>query len=249
MEIIKYEKKKNGMYCVYFSNGNNVDIHEDIILKYNLLIKKEASDNEIDKMLDENKVYIAYDLSIKYIATKMRSRKEIREYLIKKLFDKDTIDKVLLLLEKEKYIDDYTYAKAFVNDKILLSNDGPYKIESKLKELGIKEDAIIKALSLFDSELQKERISKLINKYKNINKNKSNFVLKNKISINLVNLGYDRSIINSLLNTSNFGDDSDIARKEYEKIYKRLSKKYSGSELEYRIKQKMYSLGFNNYDL
>ena len=248
MKITKYEKKKNGMYCVFFEDGNNVDIHEEIILKYNLLVKKEASNSLIDKMLDENKVYIAYNLSIKYIAVKMRSRKEIREYLSKKNFDRSTIDEVIILLEKEKYLDDYMYANAFVNDRILLSNDGPYKIESKLKELGIREDAIFKSLSIFDNDLQAERITKLVNKYKNINRNKSNFSLKNKISINLVNLGYDRSLINSVLSSSNFGDDSSIAKKEYEKIYKKLSKKYSGSELEYRVKQKMYSLGFNNYE-
>lgn len=248
MKITKYEKKKNGMYCVFFEDGNNVDIHEEIILKYNLLVKKEASNSLIDKMLDENKVYIAYNLSIKYIAVKMRSRKEIREYLSKKNFDRSTIDEVIILLEKEKYLDDYMYANAFVNDRILLSNDGPYKIESKLKELGIREDAIFKSLSIFDNDLQVERITKLVNKYKNINRNKSNFSLKNKISINLVNLGYDRSLINSVLSSSNFGDDSSIAKKEYEKIYKKLSKKYSGSELEYRVKQKMYSLGFNNYE-
>ena len=248
MKITKYEKKKNGMYCVFFEDGNNVDIHEEIILKYNLLVKKEASNSLIDKMLDENKVYIAYNLSIKYIAVKMRSRKEIREYLSKKNFDRSTIDEVIILLEKEKYLDDYMYANAFVNDRILLSNDGPYKIESKLKELGIREDAIFKSLSIFDNDLQVERITKLVNKYKNINRNKSNFSLKNKISINLVNLGYDRSLINSVLSSSNFGDDSSIAKKEYEKIYKKLSRKYSGSELEYRVKQKMYSLGFNNYE-
>ena len=248
MKITKYEKKKNGMYCVFFDDGNNVDIHEEIILKYNLLVKKEASNSLIDKMLDENKVYIAYNLSIKYIAVKMRSRKEIREYLSKQNFDRSTIDEVIILLEKEKYLDDYMYANAFVNDRILLSNDGPYKIESKLKELGIREDAIFKSLSIFDNDLQVERITKLVNKYKNVNRNKSNFSLKNKISINLVNLGYDRSLINSVLSSSNFGDDSSIAKKEYEKIYKKLSKKYSGSELEYRVKQKMYSLGFNNYE-
>ncbi len=65
MKILKYEKKKNGMYQVLFDNDFNVDIHEEIILKYGLLIKKEANDKEIDKMLDENKKYIAYNLSIK----------------------------------------------------------------------------------------------------------------------------------------------------------------------------------------
>ena len=45
MKIIRYEKKKNGMYQVFFENDYDVDLHEEIILKHNLLIKKEASKN------------------------------------------------------------------------------------------------------------------------------------------------------------------------------------------------------------
>ena len=39
-------------------------------------------------------------------------------------------------------------------------------------------------------------------------------------------------------------DDEDIKNKEYEKIYKKLSRKYSGYELEQMIKKKMYEKGF-----
>ena len=50
MKIQKYEKKKNGMYQVFFDNGYDVDLHEEIILKYGLLIKKEADDKDIEKI-------------------------------------------------------------------------------------------------------------------------------------------------------------------------------------------------------
>ena len=39
-------------------------------------------------------------------------------------------------------------------------------------------------------------------------------------------------------------DDQDIMKKEYDKLYKKLSKKYRGKELEYKIKQKLYQKGF-----
>ena len=64
----------------------------------------------------------------------------------------------------------------------------------------------------------------------------------------LVNLGYDKSVINSVLSTIEIKNNKDIAKKEYEKIYNKLSRKYSGSDLEFRVKQKMYALGFNNYE-
>ena len=248
MKILKYEKKKNGMYQVLFDNDFNVDIHEEIILKYGLLIKKEANDKEIDKMLDENKKYIAYNLSIKYLSAKMRSIKEVREYLYKYSFDKDTVDEVIELLLKETYLDDSIYAKAFINDKILLSNDGPNKIRNKLKELGIKEDIIEKSILDFTDEIQIEKIEKIIDKQIKTNRNKSAFALKNKITDYLCNLGYYKSLVIECLNKTSIKEDKDLMKKEYEKIYNKLSKKYSGNELEYKVKQKMYALGFNYID-
>lgn len=248
VKILKYEKKKNGMYQVFFDDGNNVDIHEEIILKYGLLIKKEVSNDEINNMLEENKKYIYYNIAIKYISTKMRSKKEIREYLLKKDADNDTINSVIDLLIKEKYINDLIYGKAYVNDHILLSNDGPNKIRVKLNELGISNESIDEALIDFTDDLQKQRIDVIARKQISINRNKSSNALKNKIIDYLYCLGYDKSIIIDVINNLSFKDDSALAKKEYDKIYKKLSRKYSGSELELRIKQKMYALGFNKID-
>ena len=246
MKILKYEKKKNGMYQVFFDNGNDIDISEEIILKYDLLLKKEADNKLIDKMLEENKIYIGYNLAIKYISTKMRSKKEIREHLSKKEIDKDSINEIINILIKNKYIDDDSYAKAFVNDKILLTNDGPYKIKNKLIELGINDNSINKALELFDIDTQKEKITKIAKKLVSTNRNKSASILRNKIIIYLVNLGYERAIINSVLSTVEIKNDKDIEKKEYEKIYNKLSRKYSGKDLDFRVRQKMYALGFTN---
>ena len=236
------------MYQVFFDNDNDIDISEEIILKYDLLLKKEADNKLIDKMLEENKIYIGYNLAIKYISTKMRSKKEIREHLSKKEIDKDSINEIINILIKNKYIDDDSYAKAFVNDKILLTNDGPYKIKNKLIELGINDNSINKALELFDIDTQKEKITKIAKKLVSTNRNKSASILRNKIIIYLVNLGYERAVINSVLSTIEIKNDKDIEKKEYEKIYNKLSRKYSGKDLEFRVRQKMYALGFTNIE-
>jgi regulatory protein len=248
MKILRYEKRKNGMYQVLFDNDYDVDLHEEIILKHNLLIKKEASQKEIDEMLEENKKFIAYDLSVKFLAKKMRSTKETREYLFKNEFDKDTIDYVINTLIKEKYLNDNSYSKAYINDKILLSNDGPNKIKNKLIELGVNKEIIDSNLELFTDNLQKEKIDKIISKQITTNRNKSALILKNKITEYLYNLGYDKSIILDCLNKTTIKDNKDIMKKEYDKVFKKLSKKYSGTELEYKVKQKMYSLGFDIRD-
>ena len=245
MKINKFTKDKNGMYKLTLDNDILL-VHEDLILKYDLLIKKELNDSLREKIEEENLIYVAYNLSIKYLASKARSEKEIYEYLSKKEVDSKVIKECISLLKKNNYINDELFAKAYINDKINLSNDGPYKIRRSLNELGVSDEIIDNNLKIFSYDLEEERVSKIIDKQIKINHNKSAYILKNKIQNNLINLGYSTSIINECLNKVSIKDDSDLKKKEYDKLYKKLSRKYSGNELEYKIKEKMYAKGFYN---
>ena len=75
------------------------------------------------------------------------------------------------------------------------------------------------------------------------NKTRGGSVLKKKIMLDLHLLGYENDMINSVLNNYDFSNNEDIAKREYEKLYKRLSRKYEGKELEFKIKEKLYQKG------
>ena len=247
MKINKFIKKKNDMYNIILEDGRVLVAHQDLILKYDLLIKKNITDDIKNIIEEENLIYIAYNLALKYIANKMRTKKEIKEYLLKKEVDESIIKNVIEMLQKNNYIKDEIYVSAFINDKMNLSKDGPNKIVKELIDKGIDQNIVFSKIKMFNEKLQKERIIIIANKLIKKNKTKSSYFLKNKINDYLNNLGYEKSLINSVINSLNFIEDNSIAKKEYEKIYKRMSEKYSGKELELKIKQKMYSLGFKEY--
>ena len=56
-------------------------------------------------------------------------------------------------------------------------------------------------------------------------------------------MGYYTSIVKEEISKYNFRVDKDTYEREYNKIYKDLSRKYDGYELEYKIKQKLYQKG------
>lgn len=245
MHIDKYTKLKNGQYKLNFDNNTNCLLHEDLILKYNLLIDKEVSIEKLEELQKENQSYIAYGLAIDFLKIKMRSKKEIKEYLLKKEIEEDLINNAIEILVKQGYLKDEIYCKAYINDRINLSNDGPYKIKENLKKLGIPSDIVEENIYVFDKDLELDRINKLINKQVNGNHNKSEFIMKKKLIENLANLGYSKELVIREVNNIKI-DDDEIKKKEYDKLYEKLSKKYSGKELEYKIKQKMYQKGFSN---
>lgn len=247
MKIERFTKLKNGQYKLNLDDNSNILLHEDLILKYELLIYREIDNKKIEQLLEENKSYIAYDLALNYLKVKMRSKKEIKDHLSKKEINEELINNAIEKLEDQGYLSDLSYVRAFINDRINLSNDGPYKIKEQLIKLGINEDIILKELKIFDKDLEQSRIEKLINKQIKLNHNKGEYLLKKKILEYLVTLGYSKDIVISLVDKVSM-EDEDIRKKEYDKLYQKLSKKYSGKELEYKLKQKMYQKGFQNIE-
>ena len=145
-------------------------------------------------------------------------------------------------LESPEYtFADYMELYNYVNDKINLSLDGPDKIRNNLKKLKVDNDIIDKALSNIDENIVLEHIKKLINKKINSTKY-TGYVLKNKITIYLINLGYSKYLINKVLDNMELNNNLDG---EMEKIYKKLSLKYQDDELKLKLKQKLYSKGFS----
>lgn len=241
--IKKFSKQKNGMYKLLLEDDSSVVVHEEYILKNELLLTKEIDIEDVNNIDKINNNYNAYDLALKYIGVKYRSCFEVHEYLLKKEVDKKVIHEVIEKLKNQKYLDDTVYAKAFVNDRIKFSNNGPYKIKRELEDKKISNTIIDEVLSIFDYSFEKEKLEKLVPKYVKTIRNKSYMMMKNKVCEYFSGLGYNKSVVLDILEDIDY--DEEAARlKEYNKLYNKLSRKYSGEELEFKIKQGLYKNGY-----
>lgn len=248
MKIIKYQKQKDGQYLLQLENGLEVLTYEELILKYELLIKKHIDEEDLKLLEEENKTYELYFLVLGYLKTKMRSIQEVRSYLGNKGYSNLKVNTVVEMLRKQGYLNDAIYAKAFFHDRLAFSQDGPLKIRQALEKLEVTESEITDILSEYNEELEEERIKKLVTKQIRSNHTKSIQAIKQKIYYNLLNLGYSSFLIEKTLSSVEENPESshEIYQKEYQKLERKLSRKYQGKELEYQIRQKMYQKGFRN---
>ena len=242
MKIKKYSKGKSNQYKVTIDDVDYT-IYDDVIIKFGLLLKKDISASVLKDILKYNDELDSYYLSIKYITKKLRSEKEIYEYLKKKDISENVINDTIARLKENKFLDDELYLKAYINDQINLSNNGPRKIAKNLLTLGLDETYINNALSNIDASIWEEKIDKYVSKKVNTNHNSSVILLKMKIINDLVNLGYDKEIIMPIINNYEI-DDHEVYKHEYEKAKRQLEKKYEGYELERKIREKLYRKGF-----
>ena len=242
MKIIKYKKCKN-KYKVYFDDESTLDLYENVILKHDLLLKKEIDNKKLELIKTDNEKEEIYDVALKYYSIKMRTKNELVIYLKKKNYSDNDIDNTINRLLKEGIINDERYAKAYINDKFNLSSSGPNKIKNELLKNGIDESIINNYLDEINREDIDLKLDRLIDKKIKVTKNCSGNVLKYKIMNYFINEGYDKNDVERILNNKNL-NSGDI-KKEYDKLYNKYSKKYSGYELENIIKQKLYQKGYN----
>ena len=220
MEINKFKKVGKNKYKIFFDN-EEITLYEDIILKYDLLLKKDIDVYLLDKMINENNYYEAYYSALNYIDIKMRNELEISNYLSKKDIDKDTIKTIIKRLKTLGLINDNKYIEAFINDKINLSDDGPYKIKSLLTSYNFDELLIDKYLSKIDNIVWKNKLNHIIEKRSKLMKTKSYYMFITKLKTDLYNLGYESDLIDELL--SNIKYNSNALENDYKKAIKKYT--------------------------
>ena len=242
-KIVKYKKGSKGKYKVILDDGRELSFYEEVILKYQLLIKKEIDEETMIDADQYNQECDVYYVALHSIENRFKSVYELRVWLQKREYPDEYIDKAIDSLQRQGYLNDRSFAKSYINSQMLTTHNGPYKIIRELQEKKIDSDIIEEEIKAFTEEEEELRVRKLIEKEIRNNHTRGGVVLKQKIYNNLKLLGYDISVLNRLIEEFSFGNDVELAKKEYEKLYRKYSRKYEGEELKRKIQEKMYLKG------
>ena len=236
-------KKKNNKYIIKLGE-KEIITYDEVIIKNNILYKKEIDEKLLKEIEEENKYYEYYEKILKYIKNKIKSKNEIIKYMEKQDINKITQEKILKQLEQSKIIDDRIYTKAYIHDKITFKNYGTEKIKNELLKQNIAESIISEELKKIDQRETYEKLEKMIIKKINSNTKYSENMLKNKLQNYFISLGYKKEEIIEIIE-KNMVNNNQIIKKEYEKLYNKLKTKYNEEELKIKIKQKLYQKGFS----
>lgn len=243
MKKISRIKKNNNKYTIILSDNSSLSFYSDTLIKYNLLKPKEISDKELEEIINYNNFIDAYNKALKYISFKVRTKKEIKDKLCD--YSKSIVDDVINRLDELGLLDERKYVEAFVNDQINLGNKGPFYIKKQLEKLNLDSNLIDDVISNVDENVWIEKIKKLVDKKISANRKLSKERLLLKIKNDLIIMGYNKDTINKILNNINIEENDDALKKEFEKEYRKLSRKYCSKELDNKLKYNLYKKGFS----
>ena len=248
MKILKFKKISKNKYKLFLDNNESITLYEDVIINNNLLLLKEVDNALLDDLMKQNNCVDAYNIALNYIAVRMRSIYEVKEYLVKKGISNTLLENTIKKLTKDGYLDDLKFARAFVNDKLTITNNGPIKIKKELLKYKVEESVINEVISDIDNDIVKEKLSRLVEKQVKIKKGSTN-TLKIKLVNYFVNLGYDKDMVLKELSKYELKSDENKLKRDYDKIYIKYKDKYEGSKLTYFIAQKLYTKGYTSSDI
>ena len=127
-------KKAGSKYKITLDNGEVITTYEEVIINNGLLFHKYINEKLLNKIYNDTNYYKIYNKVLNMINRRLRSEYEIKNFLIKEEVKEEYINEIIDNLKIIGLINDKLYAKAYTNDKINLSYDGPYKIKRYLQK-------------------------------------------------------------------------------------------------------------------
>ena len=161
--IIKSIIQNKDLYSVTIDDFQ-INLSEDLIVKYNLYVNKEIDDKAYNELTISIEYYNAYDKALKYSIKYNKSKRAVYNYLVNKNYSIYVSESVCNELVEKGIISDYNIAEGLAYSYYKKGN-GRHLIKAKLEALLLSSDAIDKALSKIDFDDYITSMNKYAKKY------------------------------------------------------------------------------------
>lgn len=178
--ITDIKPHKKNSFMIYIDNEYKFCLYKGEIKRFKLEIGSHISSNIINNILDEVIYKRARERALYIIERNLKTEYEIRQKLKEGKYPEEIIERVIEMLTKYDFINDYNYAKMYIDYKInsksitAIKNDLYKKhiskdiVSSILEESQIDESELI--INLLEKKYYKYDLQDLEDKRKVINK-------------------------------------------------------------------------------
>ena len=198
--ITKIEEQKNKKRVnVFVDDAFFCGLNKETAVVFRLKVDKEIDESVLKAAIFESEVKSAFEKGLDYIASRMHSKKELFEKLLKKGFEKEVIEKAIEKMQEYHYVDDFLFAKQFIEQNKKLSKK---MIENKLKQKGVLSEIINDLQSNCDEQQEIELCIGYVQKYVK-SKDMQKDGAKQKLYASLARKGFSFDVIKKACSAAN----------------------------------------------
>ena len=170
-EITLQTKNKNR--CNLFLDGEFfVSLSIETVVKNRLKKGQEVDRIELADIILENEKAEALTKAISYVSKALKTKKQVKEYLLKKGYSEDIVWHCVDKLKEYNYINDEEYSKRYI--ECVSKTQGKRMVEYKLMMKGVKKEDIGVAYDGVEIDAKQNAKNLAIKHLKNKEKNKEN---------------------------------------------------------------------------
>ncbi|MBY6038375.1 recombination regulator RecX [Fictibacillus nanhaiensis] len=250
---ISAQQKNDERFNIFIQKGTKEEfafsVDADVLIKFQLQKGMEINEEEWEEIIDEDQFRKAFNKALHFLSYRMRTVHEIEAFLEKKEVPEHTVKRVISRLSEYDFVNDKSFADAFVKSRMNTSFKGPGAIRQELKKKGIGEIDSEGAISQFTYEQQLEASVKFIQKQFSGRAKRSEKEQKQKIAQQLQQKGFTWEVIELAFQQAQI---SQTAEEEKEALLVHAKKahnkykKHTGYEYEARMKRYLYGKGFDS---
>ncbi|MRG87525.1 recombination regulator RecX [Salinibacillus xinjiangensis] len=251
---ITTQKRKKSRYNIFIEKGSKDEyafsVDEDVLIKHMLRKGMDLDEATMRMLKAQDEVHKFYAMAINLLSYRIRSKKEITDYLKKKEAEMEQIEQVLTKLEQEGYINDREFANTFVRSRINTSSKGPMFLKKELMEKGVAKSIIDEAVQVYTPEKQREKVHKLVAKKLQSSSKKSFQQQLQAIQGTLIQKGFSGEVIQEVLQDAkeeyqNQDEEKEAVVHQGLKLVAKYERKAEGFELKQKVKAALYRKGFS----
>lgn len=159
---IKVQEKNSSRCNVYVDGEFFAGISLELVMQFRLKVDMKIDKNLLYEILNENEKKDALNKAVSYISKTLKTKRQIKDYLIKKGYSEEIAWYCVDKLKEYGYIDDCSYSKRYIES--LSKTQGKRLIEYKLMMKGVKKEDISTAYEEVDID-SKESAKIIAEKY------------------------------------------------------------------------------------
>lgn len=246
-QIERVIQEKKEQYRIVFQHHAPIIVSESLLVRHRLLKGQTFTDEEMASLAHDVKSDMAVQQAVHYIDVKMRTTKEVAQYLKEKDYPADIIDDVLYRLIDWRLLDDTLYAESYMRTKMREGKYGPRYIKQQLIQKGVATSIAEASQAEYTDEAlyrnTEHQVEKLWHRYRQ----KSYREQAQKVYQTLVQKGFPSDAIKECLQAYEEEKDEEA---EYERLvaqasrYVRKSRQKEPWERKQYVKRSLYQKGF-----
>ncbi len=144
---IRPQRRNRRRLAVYLDGRYGFGISEKTADKLGLKPGLELTDEDVQKIVKGDELSRAKEYSALLLSYRGRTKKEIRQRLVRKGFEPEVVDKAMNRLAELRLVDDARFAADYTDSSVRHRHKGKRLVRVELKQLGVGSQDIAEALA------------------------------------------------------------------------------------------------------